>query len=118
MVDFCLTTSREDVRAHDGGVVSVVTALAPMPHPRFSAFFAQIKQELGFGVYVPDCDTTACSFSAATQAGSTNPMLTQPLIDSRIERVEGVRQDVHVDTLMRTRQLNAGDERDSLRFRV
>jgi hypothetical protein len=81
MVDFCLTTSREDVRAHDGGVVSVVTALAPMPHPRFSAFFAQIKQELGFGVYVPDCDTTACSFSAATQAGSTDPMLAQPLID-------------------------------------
>src|ERR1700682_4602041 len=81
MVDFCLSTSREDVRAHDGGVVSVVTALAPLPHPRFSAFFAQIKQELGFGVYVPDCDTTACSFSAATQAGSTDPILKQPLID-------------------------------------
>ena len=49
---------------------SVITALAPLPHPRFSRFFAQIKQDLGFGIYVPDCDTTACSFSAATQAGS------------------------------------------------
>jgi hypothetical protein len=81
MVDFCLTTSREEVRSHDGRTVSVVTALAPLPHPRFSRFFAQIKQDLGFGVYVPDCDTTACAFSAATQAGSTNPMLEQPLID-------------------------------------
>ena len=81
MVDFCLTTSREDVRAQDGEPVSVVTALAPLPHPRFSRFFAQIKQDLGFGVYVPDCDTTACSFSAATQAGSTDPILTQPLLD-------------------------------------
>jgi hypothetical protein len=81
MVDFCLGTSREDVRALDGGTVSVVTALAPLPHPRFSRFFAQIKQDLGFGIYVPDCDTTACSFSAATQAGSTNPILDQPLLD-------------------------------------
>ena len=81
MVDFCLTTSREDVLAQDGQAVSVVTALAPLPHPRFSRFFAQIKQDLGFGVYVPDCDTTACSFSAATQAGSDNPMLAQPLLD-------------------------------------
>ena len=59
----------------------VVTALAPLPHPRFSRFFAQIKQDLGFGIYVPDCDTTACSFSAATQAGSTDPILDQPLLD-------------------------------------
>ncbi len=81
MVDFCLTTSREEVRAQDGSPVSVITALAPLPHPRFSKFFAQIKQDLGFGVYVPDCDTTACSFSAATQAGSTDPILTQPLLD-------------------------------------
>jgi hypothetical protein len=81
MVDFCLTTSREEVRAQDGSLVSVVTALAPLPHPRFSRFFAQIKQDLGFGIYVPDCDTTACSFSAATQAGSTDPILNQPLID-------------------------------------
>jgi hypothetical protein len=81
MVDFCLTTSREEVRSRDGGTVSVVTALAPLPHPRFSRFFAQIKQDLGFGIYVPDGDTTACAFSAATQAGSDDPMLNQPLID-------------------------------------
>jgi hypothetical protein len=81
MVDFCLATSREDVRSQDGGTVSVITALAPLPHPRFSRFFAQIKQDLGFGVYVPDCDTTACAFSAATQAGSTDPILSQPLLD-------------------------------------
>ena len=81
MVNFCLSTSREDVHALDGGTVSVITALAPLPHPRFSRFFAQIKQDLGFGIYVPDCDTTACSFSAATQAGSTDPILDQPLLD-------------------------------------
>jgi hypothetical protein len=81
MVEFCLTTSREEVRAHDGSTVRVITALAPLPHPRFSKFFAQIKQDLGFGVYVPDCDTTACAFSAATQAGSDDPILEQPLLD-------------------------------------
>jgi hypothetical protein len=81
MVDFCLTTSREDVRALDGATVSVITALAPLPHPRFSRFFAQIKQDLGFGIYVPDCDTTACAFSAGTQAGSADPILDQPLLD-------------------------------------
>jgi len=81
MVDFCLDTSREQVPAHDGSTVSVITALAPLPHPRFSRFFAQIKQDLGFGIYVPDCDTTACAFSAATQAGATDPILDQPLLD-------------------------------------
>jgi hypothetical protein len=81
MVEFCLVTSREEVRAADGSAVNVITALAQLPHPRFSRFFAQIKQDLGFGVYVPDCDTTACSFSAATQAGSTDPILDQPLLD-------------------------------------
>jgi hypothetical protein len=69
------------VPSHDGSTVRVITALAPLPHPRFSRFFAQIKQDLGFGIYVPDCDTTACSFSAATQAGSTDPILDQPLLD-------------------------------------
>ena len=81
MVEFCLVTSREEVRVQDGGTISVITALAPLPHPRFSRFFAQIKQDLGFGVYVPDCDTTACAFSAATQAGSDDPILEQPLLD-------------------------------------
>ncbi|QWG23794.1 hypothetical protein KMZ93_02265 [Bradyrhizobium sediminis] len=81
MVEFCLATSREEVRAHDGAAFNVITALAPLPHPRFSKFFAQIKQDLGFGIYVPDCDTTACSFSAATQAGCTDPILDQPLLD-------------------------------------
>jgi hypothetical protein len=81
MVEFCLSTSREEVRAHDGRTFNVVTALAPLPHPRFSRFFSQIKQDLGFGIYVPDCDTTACSFSAATQAGSSDPILEQPLLD-------------------------------------
>jgi hypothetical protein len=50
MVDFCLATSREEVRAQDGASFNVVTALAPLPHPRFSRFFSQIKQDLGFGV--------------------------------------------------------------------
>jgi len=81
MLDFCLNISREEVRAPNGTNFNVVTALAPLPHPRFSRFFAQIKQDLGFGVYVPDCDTTACAFSAATQAGSDDPMLDQPLLD-------------------------------------
>jgi hypothetical protein len=81
MVDFCMRISREEVRSTSGRRFDVVTALAPAPHPRFSRFFAQIKQDLGFGVYVPDCDTTACSFSAATQAGSDDPMLDQPLLD-------------------------------------
>lgn len=81
MVEFCLRTSREQVRAHDGRGVDVITALAPPPHPRFSRFFADIRQQLGFGVYVPDCDTTACSFSAATQVGADDPILDQPLID-------------------------------------
>ncbi|SDI65242.1 MULTISPECIES: hypothetical protein [Bradyrhizobium] len=81
MVEFCLKTSAEEVPSHDGSKVRVVTALAPGSGPRFSRFFAQIKQDLGFGIYVPDCDTTACSFSAATQAGSTDPILDQPLLD-------------------------------------
>ena len=81
LVEFCISISREEVRSHDGSHVNVITALAPPPHPRFSRFFTQIKQDLGFGIYVPDCDTTACSFSAATQAGSADPILDQPLLD-------------------------------------
>jgi hypothetical protein len=81
MVEFCLKPSRERVHGHDGRAYDVVTALAPAPHPRFSRFFAGIKERLGFGIYVPDCDTTACSVSAATQAGIDDPLLDQPLID-------------------------------------
>jgi hypothetical protein len=81
MVEFCLNPSREQVRSACGRSFDVVTAIAPPPHPRFSRFFTEIKQNLGFGVYVPDCDTTACAFSAATQAGSDDPMLDQPLLD-------------------------------------
>jgi hypothetical protein len=81
MLDFCLSTSREAVRAADGTIFNIVTALAPLPHPRFSRLFAHIKQDLGFGVYVPDVDTTVSAFSAATQAGATDPMLEQPLVD-------------------------------------
>jgi hypothetical protein len=81
MTDFCLGPSRERVGGQDGRTFDVVTAIAPAPHPRFSSFFAEIKQNLGFGLYVPDCDTTACAFSAATQAGSDDPMLDQPLPD-------------------------------------
>jgi hypothetical protein len=81
MADFCLGPSREQVRGTDGRSFDVVTAIAPSPHPRFSRFFAEIKQNLGFGIYVPDCDTTACAFSAATQAGSQDPVLDQPLLD-------------------------------------
>lgn len=73
MVDFYLTTSREHVRGLDGGTVSVITALAP--HTRFSRFFAQIKQDLGFGIYVPDCDTTACSFVLMGLTLARRPMM-------------------------------------------
>jgi hypothetical protein len=81
MADFCLNVSRETVPDKDGHTVDVVTALAPDPHPRFSRFFAQIRQTLGFDIYVPDCDTTACAISAAVQAGVEHPLLDQPLID-------------------------------------
>jgi hypothetical protein len=81
MIEFCLVTSREQVRAPDGRAFDVVTALAPPPHARLSKFFQQIKSDLGFGLYVPDCDTTACSVSAATQFGAQHPLLEQPLID-------------------------------------
>jgi hypothetical protein len=82
MVTFCLDTSRERVRApSDGRPFDVITALVPPPHSRMSKFFWQVKSDLGFGLYVPDCDTTACSFSAATQFGSNHPILDQPYLD-------------------------------------
>jgi len=81
MADFCLGASRERVAGRDGRAYDVVTAIAPSPHPRFSRFFAEIKEKLGFGLYVPDCDTTACAISAATQAGCSDAILDQPLPD-------------------------------------
>lgn len=82
MIDFCLDTSAESVpNPADGRPFSVVTALAPPPHTRISRFFGDLKSDLGFGAYVPDCDTTACSLSAATQFGADHPMLDQPFLD-------------------------------------
>jgi hypothetical protein len=82
LVRFCLNESRERVSSlADRAPFDVVTAIAPSPHARFSRFFANIKSDLGFGLYVPDCDTTACSFSAATQFGFQDAILDQPLID-------------------------------------
>ena len=81
LIGFCLRESREQVRASNGRAYSVVTAIAPPPHARFGRFFARSKTNLGFGIYVPDCDTTACALSAATQSGSQDAMLDQPLID-------------------------------------
>ena len=81
LIGFCLRESREQVRDRDGRPFDVITAIAPSPHVRINRLFARAKADLGFGVYVPDCDTTACSFSAAAQSGSQEPMLDQPLID-------------------------------------
>jgi hypothetical protein len=81
MIGFCLRESREAVRGGDGRDYAVVTAIAPGPHARIGRFYAQIKSTLGFGVYLPDCDTTACAFSAATQFGAQDAILDLPLID-------------------------------------
>ncbi len=82
LIRFCLNESREEtINPRDGQPISVVTALAPPPHTRISRFFGNLKSNLGFGVYVPDCDTTACSLSAAAQSGLDHPMLHQPLLD-------------------------------------
>jgi hypothetical protein len=82
LIGFCLNESREQVPSLlDGAPYDVVTAIAPSPHARFSRFFSNIKADLGFEIYVPDCDTTACSLSAALQFGSQDAMLDRPLID-------------------------------------
>jgi hypothetical protein len=82
MVRFCLQTSREEtVLPHSGARCAAITALAPPPHARMNRFFWRLKSDLGFGLYVPDCDTTACSFSAAIQSGSQDQILLQPLPD-------------------------------------
>src|SRR5258708_36632299 len=59
MVEFCLVTSREQVRAQDGSPFDAVTALAPLPHPRFSRFFPQIKPDSGSALSGPHFDTTS-----------------------------------------------------------
>ncbi|MGZ8367423.1 MAG: hypothetical protein ACXWVK_01630 [Rhodoplanes sp.] len=82
LIRFCLNESREEtVNPRDGQPISVVTALAAPPHARISRFFGSLKSNLGFGTYVPDCDTTACSLSAAAQSGLDHPMLHQPMLD-------------------------------------
>ncbi|MFO1058607.1 MAG: hypothetical protein U1E53_16765 [Dongiaceae bacterium] len=82
MIRFCIATSRETVPApRDGRRFDVITALVPPPDVRMSKFFWRIKSELGFGVYVPDWDTTVCSLSAATQFGAEAAILEQPLPD-------------------------------------
>lgn len=82
MVEFCLNTSRERVRGPASGAeFDIITALVPPPHSRMSNFFWKLKSDLGFGLYVPDCDTTACSFSAGTQIEPEHPLLAQPLPD-------------------------------------
>ena len=86
MVDFCINISAEEVRAHDGTPFNVVTALAPGPHPRFSRFFAQIPQDLGFGVAMPAGPATFLPRPARfprrrSGFGSTDPILDQPLLD-------------------------------------
>jgi hypothetical protein len=82
MIRFCLVTSRERVRTpRDGEAVSAITALVPPPDVRMTKFFWRLKHELGFGIYLPDCDTTACAISAATRAGYSEPILRYPFID-------------------------------------
>jgi hypothetical protein len=82
LIGFCLRQSREQVPSlGDGTPFDVITAIAPSPHACFSRFFSNIKADLGFEIYVPDCDTTACSLSAASQFGSQDPILDQPMID-------------------------------------
>jgi hypothetical protein len=82
LIGFCLNESREKVLdPRTGRPTCVVTALAPPPHTRISRFFRNLKRDLGFGAYVPDFDTTACSLSAAAQFGFDHPVLDQSLLD-------------------------------------
>ena len=82
MARFCLVESVERVRAPEmGGLFDVVTALVPPPASRMSTYFWGMKARLGFDVYVPDQDTTHCSFSAAAKAGFEHPIMDLPLID-------------------------------------
>jgi len=69
------------VLAQDGQAVSVVTRAGAAAAPAlFAGSRAQISRTSASGFYVRIA-TTPLSFSAATQAGSDNPILTQPLLD-------------------------------------
>src|SRR5471030_2465459 len=46
--------------------LALITAIAPSPQARFSRFFANIKLDLGFGLYVPHCDTSVFFIDTAT----------------------------------------------------
>ncbi|MBO0734416.1 MAG: hypothetical protein J2P49_08910, partial [Methylocapsa sp.] len=90
MMDFCLKTSGERVRAPGGGEpVTAITALVSPPDVRMTRFFWQLKHELGFGAYIPDCDTTACAISAATRCGFEEPPLNYPFVDLFAARQTG-----------------------------
>jgi hypothetical protein len=90
MIRFCLITSRETVRAPQGGeAATAITAIVPPPEARMTKFFWRLKHELGFGIYVPDCDTTACAISAATRFDSDEPILNYPFIDFFAEHQTG-----------------------------
>jgi len=81
LIDFSLRVSREQVRSPgDGRPFNVITALVPA-QARLSRFFTNIKSDLGFDGYLPDCDTTSCVFSAAAQFGSRDAILDQPMVD-------------------------------------
>jgi hypothetical protein len=100
MIYFCLRTSSEGVRAvHNGEPFNVVTALVWPPHSRMSKFFWQLKSDLGFGAYVPDFDTTVCSFSAATRFGSEDPILEQSLLDLMVGYQVGNGNHDHLPTV-------------------
>ena len=100
MIEFCLDTSRERVRLpNNGKELDVITALVPPPHCRMSRFYWKLKSDLGFGLYVPDCDTTACSFSAATRFGAKYPLLDQPLLDFYTAYQLGHQNDHHPATV-------------------
>ncbi|MCI0468126.1 MAG: hypothetical protein L0Y57_14190 [Beijerinckiaceae bacterium] len=82
MIRFCLSVSCETVRARNNNeAVSVITAIVNPPDVRMTEFFWKLKSDLGFGIYVPDCDTTACAISAATRFNSKEPILGYPFID-------------------------------------
>ncbi|MCI0599022.1 MAG: hypothetical protein L0Y50_12590 [Beijerinckiaceae bacterium] len=82
MIRFCLKRSCETVRApHGNEAVTVITAIVNPPDVRMTNFFWRLKHDLGFGDYVPDCDTTACAISAAARFDSNEPVLEYPYID-------------------------------------